>query len=211
VKTRFAALVACLVALSGVALATPQAKAAPAQPHLATAVLAGGCFWGMEGVFEQLKGVTNVVSGFAGGSALTAHYEVVSTGVTGHAESVQITYDPARISYHQLLEVYFMVAHDPTELNRQGPDEGTQYRSAIFYANPAQKSEAEAYIRKLTADKAFPAPIVTQVVPLTGFYAAEDYHQHYMRLHPDDPYIVYNDVPKIGQLKKLFPQLVASR
>jgi peptide-methionine (S)-S-oxide reductase len=197
--------------LSGVALATPQAKAAPAQPHLATAVLAGGCFWGMEGVFEQLKGVTNVVSGFAGGSALTAHYEVVSTGVTGHAESVQITYDPARISYHQLLEVYFMVAHDPTELNRQGPDEGTQYRSAIFYANPAQKSEAEAYIRKLTADKAFPAPIVTQVVPLTGFYAAEDYHQHYMRLHPDDPYIVYNDVPKIGQLKKLFPQLVASR
>jgi peptide-methionine (S)-S-oxide reductase len=158
-----------------------------------------------------LKGVTNVVSGFAGGSALTAHYEVVSTGVTGHAESVQITYDPARISYHQLLEVYFMVAHDPTELNRQGPDEGTQYRSAIFYANPAQKSEAEAYIRKLTADKAFPAPIVTQVVPLTGFYAAEDYHQHYMRLHPDDPYIVYNDVPKIGQLKKLFPQLVASR
>lgn len=209
---RSSALVFCLLALIGTGRPAPAdttgaAKNAPA--HLETAVLAGGCFWGMEGVFESLKGVTNVVSGFSGGSAMTAHYEVVSTGVTGHAESVQITYDPARISYRQLLAVYFTVAHDPTELNRQGPDEGSQYRSAIFYANPEQQHEAKDYIRMLTDKKAFSDPIVTQVVPLTGFYPAEDYHQHFMKLHPDYPYIVYNDAPKIVQLKKLFPQLVA--
>jgi peptide-methionine (S)-S-oxide reductase len=209
---RSSALVLCLFALIGTAAPAPAdtasaAKAAPA--HFETAVLAGGCFWGMEGVFESLKGVSNVVSGFSGGSAMTAHYEVVSTGVTGHAESVQITYDPARISYRQLLAVYFTVAHDPTELNRQGPDEGSQYRSAIFYANPEQQREAKDYINMLTAKKAFSDPIVTQVVPLTGFYPAEDYHQHFMKLHPDYPYIVYNDAPKIVQLKKLFPQLVA--
>lgn len=174
-------------------------------------MLAGGCFWGMEEVFESLRGVSNVVAGFAGGSAATAHYEVVSTGSTGHAESVQITFDPKKISYEQLLDVYFNVAHDPTELNHQGADEGTQYRSAIFYANPEQQREAQAYIRKLTAAKTFSSPIVTQVVPLTGFYAAEAYHQHYARLHPDDPYIVNVDAPKMSALAQRFPQLVAAK
>jgi len=200
-----------LVALAALAASAGAATPVEARPasHTATAVLAGGCFWGMEDVFESLKGVTNVVAGFAGGSAATAQYETVSTGTTGHAESVQITYDPSQISYDQLLAVYFTVAHDPTELNRQGPDEGTQYRSAIFYANAAQQRAALSYIRKLTAAKTFSAPIVTQVVALHGFYAAEAYHQHYARLHPDDPYIVYNDAPKVVQLKKLFPNLIA--
>jgi peptide-methionine (S)-S-oxide reductase len=187
----------------------PAADSSHGPGPMQTAVLAGGCFWGMEAVFESLKGVSNVVSGFAGGSALTAHYEIVSTGVTGHAESVQITYDPQQISYHQLLEVYFKVAHDPTELNRQGPDEGTQYRSAIFYANDQQRSEAQSTIHELTIAKTFSAPIVTQVVPLHDFYPAEAYHQHYARLHPDSPYIVYNDAPKLVELRRRFPQLVA--
>jgi peptide-methionine (S)-S-oxide reductase len=181
----------------------------PAPGSTQTAVLAGGCFWGMEAVFESLKGVSNVVSGFAGGSALTAHYDVVSTGTTGHAESVQVSYDPHQISYRQLLEVYFTVAHDPTELNRQGPDDGTQYRSAIFYANDQQRREAESYIHTLTVAKTFSAPIVTQLVPLHGFYPAEAYHQHFARLHPDYPYIVYNDAPKLVELRRRFPQLVA--
>jgi peptide-methionine (S)-S-oxide reductase len=172
-----------------------------------TAVFAGGCFWGMEGVFEHVKGVTHVVSGFAGGSAATAHYELVSTGTTGHAESVQISYDPARISYGQLLQVFFSVAHDPTELNRQGPDTGTQYRSAIFYANGEQKRVAEAYIRQLRALHAFARPIVTELTPLKGFYEAEAYHQHYLALHPNEPYIVINDLPKIANLKREFPAL----
>ena len=171
------------------------------------AVLAGGCFWGMEGVFERVKGVTNVVSGFAGGSKSTAHYETVSTGRTGHAESVEITYDPAQITYGQLLEVYFAVAHDPTELNYQGPDEGTQYRSAIFYMNEEQKKVAEAYIQQLDAAHVFKHKVVTQVVPFTGFYPAEAYHQHYLDNHPDQPYIVYNDLPKLQALKKELPQL----
>jgi peptide-methionine (S)-S-oxide reductase len=171
------------------------------------AVLAGGCFWGMEGVFERVKGVTKVVSGFAGGEASTAHYETVSTGTTGHAESVEITFDPSTITYGQLLAVYFAVAHDPTELNRQGPDSGTQYRSSIFYVNDDQKRIAQAYIAQLNAAHVYRRAIVTQVVPLKGFYAAEDYHQHYLTLHPDAPYIVYNDLPKIEALKKQLPQM----
>jgi peptide-methionine (S)-S-oxide reductase len=172
------------------------------------AVLAGGCFWGVEAVFERLAGVSDVVSGFAGGTKSTAHYEVVSTGTTGHAESVQITYDPAKISYGQLLKVFFAVAHDPTELNRQGPDEGTQYRSAIFYATPDQQAVAEAYVRQLDAAKVFKRRIVTQVVPLEGFYPAEAYHQHFLDQHPDYPYIVYNDLPKLEHLKKEFPEML---
>ncbi len=183
----------------------------PASGHTATAVFAGGCFWGVEAVFERLKGVTNAVSGFAGGSAYTAHYEVVSSGTTGHAESVQVTYDPAQISYGKLLEVFFSVVHDPTELNRQGPDEGTQYRSAIFYSDPDQKRVAEAYIQQLTAAKVFHGKIVTQVVPLRGFYAAEEYHQHFFDHNPNNPYIVYNDAPKVKHLEKEFPELCARR
>jgi peptide-methionine (S)-S-oxide reductase len=187
----------------------PAVDPAPANHTLATAVFAGGCFWGVEAVFERLNGVTNAVSGYAGGNAATAHYEIVSTGATGHAESVQVTYDPARISYGKLLEVFFSVAHDPTELNRQGPDEGTQYRSAIFYSDADQKRVAEAYIRQLTAAKVFRDPIVTQVAPLKSFYAAEEYHQHFLDHNPNNPYIVYNDLPKVKHLQEQFPQLCA--
>jgi peptide-methionine (S)-S-oxide reductase len=172
------------------------------------AVLAGGCFWGMEAVFESLRGVTNVVSGFSGGNAMTAHYEIVSSGMTGHAESVEITFDPAQISYAQLLAVYFTVAHDPTELNRQGPDDGTQYRSSIFYTSDAQKRAAAETIASLTAAHTFSSPIVTTVVPFVAFYPAEAYHQHFAAHNPDYPYIVYNDIPKLEQLRKKFPQLV---
>lgn len=173
----------------------------------ATAVMAGGCFWGMDGVFKHVKGVTNVVSGYAGGSAADAQYETVSTGTTGHAESVEITYDPSIISYQQLLKVFFLVAHDPTELDRQGPDEGTQYRSAIFYDNENQKRIADDYIAKLNQEKKFSSPIVTEVVPLKGFYPAESYHQNFLELHPDNPYIVENDLPKLRELQAKFPQL----
>lgn len=179
----------------------------PAAQGPQTAVLAGGCFWGVEGVFERIKGVTNVVSGFAGGAKSTAHYEEVSTGRTGHAESVEITYDPSQITYGQLLKIFFSVAHDPTELNRQGPDTGTQYRSAIFYANNEQKKVAEAYIKQLDDAKIFRHAIVTQVVPLKGFYAAEKYHQHFLDNNMTYPYIVYNDLPKLAALKKYYPQL----
>ena len=172
-----------------------------------TAVLAGGCFWGVEAVFEHLKGVNDVVSGFAGGDKSTAHYETVSTGTTGHAESVKITYDPSQITFGQLLKVYFSVAHDPTELNRQGPDTGTQYRSAIFYMNDDQKKVAEAYVKQLNDAKVFSGPIVTQLVPFHGFYAAESYHQHFLDHNPNYPYIVYNDLPKLAQLKKQYPQM----
>src|SRR5579872_488671 len=171
-------------------------------------VLAGGCFWGMEAVFESLKGVSSAVSGYAGGSKSTAHYEVVSTGLTGHAESVEVTYDPAQISFEQLLAVYFLVAHDPTELDRQGPDVGSQYRSAIFYTTDAQRVAAERYIQGLQSRKVFQAPIVTQVVALRGFYPAEDYHQHFVQHHPDYPYVVYNDLPKLEHLRQQFPSLV---
>ena len=176
-----------------------------------TAVFAGGCFWGVQAVFQRVKGVTRAVSGYAGGSASSARYEAVSRGTTRHAESVQVTYDPARISYSQLLQVFFTVAHYPTQLNRQGPDVGTQYRSAIFHAAAAQKSSAHAYIEQLTAAKVFPRAIVTQVVPLTGFYPAEAYHQDYLDRHPKDPYIVYNDWPKLTNLRKQFPSLYVER
>lgn len=189
----------------------PAVDPKPATPGLQTAVLAGGCFWGVEAVFERLTGVSNVVSGFAGGNKATAHYEIVSSGATGHAESVQITYDPAQISYGTLLKVFFAVAHDPTELNRQGPDEGTQYRSSIFYATPEQKTVAEDYIRQLDAARLFRRPIVTTVVPLQGFYPAEAYHQHFLDRNPTYPYIVYNDLPKLDQLKKDFPELLKKR
>ena len=176
-----------------------------------TAVFAGGCFWGVEAVFERLRGVNDAVSGFAGGKKSTAHYEKVSTGTTGHAESVQVTYEPAKITYGQLLKVFFSVVHDPTQLNRQGPDTGTQYRSAIFYTNEEQKRVAEAYIQQLNAAKVFPRPIVTQVVPLEGFYRAEEYHQRFLDRNPDYPYIVYNDLPKLKHLKEEYPQLCKRR
>ncbi len=181
----------------------------PAASHsTATAVFAGGCFWGVEAIYDRLNGVTNAVSGYAGGAAYTAHYDVVSSGITGHAESVQVTYDPSKISYGKLLEVFFAVAHDPTELNYQGPDHGTQYRSAIFYSTPEQKRIAEAYIHQLDAAKVFPKPIVTKVTPLNGFYAAEEYHQHFYDHNPNNPYIVYNDAPKVKHLEQEFPQLL---
>jgi peptide-methionine (S)-S-oxide reductase len=172
-----------------------------------TAVFAGGCFWGVEAVFEHVKGVTQVVSGYSGGSADTAKYDEVSSGSTGHAESVRISYDPSRISYGQLLQVFFSVAHDPTELNRQGPDTGTQYRSAVFFGNDEQKRVAESYIAQLQGIRAFSRPIVTQVTPLKAFYEAEVYHQDYLVRHPNQPYIVINDLPKIANLQRQFPAL----
>jgi len=183
--------------------ATPVESASGPQ----TAVFAGGCFWGVEGVFEKVKGVTNAVSGYSGGEAKTAHYETVENGRTGHAESVQVTYDPSKVSYGQLLEIFFAVAHDPTEKNRQGPDTGPQYRSVIFYANERQKQIAEAYIHEIDAAKVFHAPIVTEVVPLRAFYPAKAYHQKFLQRNPDYPYIVYNDLPKLDHLKKQFPEL----
>src|SRR5215510_1955126 len=172
---------------------------------LQTAVIAGGCFWGVQGVFEHVRGVKKVLSGYAGGEKSTAQYEVVNSGRTGHAESVQIVFDPKEVSYGELLQVYFSVAHDPTQLNRQGPDTGTQYRSNIFYSDEPQKKIAEAYIAQLDKAKIFNRPIVTRVDPLKGFYAAEDYHQDYLIKNPQQPYIVINDIPKIQNLKKVFP------
>jgi peptide-methionine (S)-S-oxide reductase len=174
-------------------------------PGEATAVLAGGCFWGVDAVFKHMKGVKNVVSGYSGGSAATAKYMLVGMGTTGHAEAVKVTYDPSQIGYADLLKVFFSVAHDPTELNRQGPDVGPQYRSAIFYADAQQKDVAQRYIAELNASKTFGKPIVTEVAALDKFYAAEDYHQNYLALHPSQPYIVYNDLPKLEALKKQFP------
>lgn len=186
-------------------------RAAPSQSALPrgaqTAVFAGGCFWGVDAVFRHVRGVVRVVSGYAGGGAATAQYEHVSTGTTGHAESVEVTFDPAQVSYGQLLRVFFLVAHDPTQLNRQGPDEGSQYRSAIFYANEEQRRAAQASIGELTRGRAFAAPIVTQVVPLERFYPAEEYHQDFLARHPDLPYIVYNDLPKLGRLRERFAAL----
>ena len=172
-----------------------------------TAILAGGCFWGVEAVFEHVKGVTRVESGYSGGSAPTAQYGTVSSGATGHAESVRIAYDPSQITYSQLLKVFFAVAHDPTQLNRQGPDTGTQYRSVIFYSNEEQKRIAQAYIEQLNQAKVFGRKIVTQVVPFQSFYEAEGYHQDYLVHHPTDPYIVYNDLPKLENLRKQLPEL----
>jgi peptide-methionine (S)-S-oxide reductase len=172
-----------------------------------TVVLAGGCFWGVQAVFSDLKGVSSAISGYAGGSKSTAHYEIVSTGTTGHAESVQVTFDPSQVSFGQLLKIYFSVAHDPTELNRQGPDEGTQYRSEIFYTTDEQKRIAEAYIHQLDAAKVFRKPIVTKVAPLQAFYAAEDYHQNYVAHNPHQPYVAYNDLPKLTNLHAEFPEM----
>jgi peptide-methionine (S)-S-oxide reductase len=176
-----------------------------------TAVFAGGCFWGVEGVFDHVRGVTSAISGYTGGTAHSANYETVSTGTTGHAESVRVVFDPSKVSYGQLLKVYFSVAHDPTQLNRQSPDVGTQYRSEIFTTNAAQQKVADAYIAQLTAAKVFPEPIVTRVEPLQHFYPAEDYHQNYLELHPHEPYIVYNDAPKLVHLKAMFPALYKAR
>lgn len=179
--------------------------AAPVTATRATAVFAGGCFWGVDAVFKHVKGVLGVVSGYSGGSSATAKYLLVGTGTTGHAESVQVTYDPSKITYADLLRVFFGVAHDPTELDRQGPDYGTQYRSVIFYANDEQKAIALRYIAELDRAKVFPKPIVTEVTPLKGFYPAETYHQNFLERHPDNPYIVYNDLPKLARLKQDFP------
>jgi peptide-methionine (S)-S-oxide reductase len=178
----------------------------PADTDAQTAVLAGGCFWGVQAVFQHTKGVTQVLSGYAGGTKETAQYNVVSSGRTGHAEAVQIKFDPRQISYGRILQIYFSVAHDPTQLNRQGPDEGPQYRSAVFYADAAQQQIAQAYIAQLDKAGTFKHPVVTQLTPLAGFYPAEAYHQDYATLHPSQPYIAYFDLPKIEHLKQIFPE-----
>ena len=184
---------------------------APEKDGLETAVLAGGCFWGLEGVFQHVKGVTNVVSGYSGGTKETATYEMVSSERTGHTEAVEITFDPRKVSYGQLLQLYFSVAHDPTQLNRQGPDSGPSYRSEIFFASPAQERVAKAYIQQLTQEKVFKKPIVTKVGPLKAFYLAEAYHQDFLILHPRHGYIVMHDLPKIEALKRSFPQLYSEK
>src|SRR6266700_4884957 len=202
-----------LMVCNGADAATPNLPSPTTDTALAATkseqsiVVAGGCFWGIQAVFQHVKGVISATSGYAGGNSKTAEYEVVSTGETGHAESVQIVYDPSQITYGELLRVFFSVAHDPTQLNRQGPDEGTQYRSSIFYSSDEQRRIAEAYIAQLDNAKAFPRPIVTQVAPLKGFYAAEAYHQNYAANYPNNPYIVYNDAPKVAHLRQQFPEL----
>jgi peptide-methionine (S)-S-oxide reductase len=188
--------------------ALPAPAYAPADSATSeTATLSGGCFWGLQGVYEHVKGVTKVYAGYAGGAAATAIYDVVSTGTTGHAESVQITFDPRKISYAQILQIYFTVATDPTELNYQGPDTGTQYRGEVWFASPLQQKIAAAYIAQLTAAHAFSQPIVTRLDPYRGFYDAEGYHQDFLVLHPDYPYIAVNDIPKVENLQKFFPGL----
>jgi peptide-methionine (S)-S-oxide reductase len=186
-------------------LPPPALDSAGAARGLQTAVLAGGCFWGVQAVYQHTKGVTQAVSGYAGGQKDTAHYEMVGTGRTGHAESVSITFDPRQISYGTILQIYFSVVHNPTQLNRQGPDFGTQYRSAIFYGDDEQKRVASAYVAQLQQAHVFAGPIVTKLDPLSGFYPAEDYHQDFLVLHPSYPYIVFNDLPKLENLKQLFP------
>ena len=214
---RFAILVMALATLilsCGVQADTPKEIPAPAVDTPAAeaggpqiAVLAGGCFWGLQGMFEHVKGVTKVVAGYSGGDKATAHYEMVGTETTGHAESVEITFDPKQISYGQLLRLFFSVAHDPTQLNRQGPDRGPSYRSEIFFATPAQERIARAYVSQLTTAKIFTQPIATRIEALKAFYPAEDYHQDYLIHNPTQPYIVYNDLPKIDALKRIYPQL----
>jgi peptide-methionine (S)-S-oxide reductase len=189
------------------AVDAPRASA----PAKQIAVVSGGCFWGVQAVFQHVKGVINATSGYAGGSKKNPDYETVSTGETGHAESVKIVYDPSQVTYGELLRVFFSVAHDPTQLNRQGPDEGTQYRSSIFYTSDEQKRIAEAYIAQLDQAKVFPSPIVTKVVPLQAFYPAEAYHQNYASLHPDQPYIMFNDAPKVEHLRQEFPDLYTGK
>jgi len=220
--TRIAAL-SLLITLAGVVACNAGEGRAVAVPNpavdatLATAkseqnaVISGGCFWGIQAVFQHVKGVISATSGYSGGEAKTAEYERVSNGDTGHAESVKIVYDASQITYGQLLRVFFSVAHDPTELNRQGPDTGSQYRSSIFYGNDEQKRIADAYIAQLDKAKIFPRAIVTQVVPLKAFYPAEAYHQNYSALHPNNPYIVYNDAPKVAHLQQQFPDLYTGK
>jgi peptide-methionine (S)-S-oxide reductase len=205
-------MLACGAATAAVGLPDPAVDAPLARARgERTAVVAGGCFWGIQTVFEHVKGVIRVTSGYTGGSAETAHYEAVCSDKTGHAESVSIDYDPSQITYGQLLKVFFSVAHDPTQLNRQGPDTGTQYRSVVFYTGADQKRIAQAYIDQLDQAKVFSGPIVTQVVPLDSFYPAEAYHQDYAVRHPDDGYIVINDLPKVANLRKEFPNLYTDR
>jgi len=214
-KLGLTTLVLSALALSACAhgAESPRVVPAPAVDNpkaagpLQTAVLAGGCFWGVQGVYQHVRGVRNVLSGYAGGNRSTADYENVSSGSTGHAESVQIVFDPKEISYGELLQVYFSVVHDPTQLNRQGPDMGTQYRSAIFYGDATQKKVAQAYVNQLEQARVFERPIVTRIDADSGFYPAEGYHQDYLVNHPRNPYIVYNDLPKVEHLKQLFPQL----
>jgi peptide-methionine (S)-S-oxide reductase len=219
-RTPFSRLSLCAAAIGALAIAAfaaapsraaedaviipAPATDAPASDGVQTVVVAGGCFWGVQGVFQHTAGVVNAVSGYAGGDKSTAKYNIVSGGSTGHAESVEIKYDPKKISYGKILQIFFSVAHDPTQLNRQGPDSGTQYRSAIFTTNDEQKKVTDAYIAQLNAAKVYSQPIVTKVGPLQGFYPAEDYHQDYLTLHPTQPYIAYNDLPKVENLKKIF-------
>ena len=208
------------LALRGLPLAAESARSIPpptldepAYPQATSegvAILAGGCFWGVQGVFQHVDGVTAAVSGYAGGTAKTAHYEMVGTDKTGHAEAVRVTFDPRRISYGRILQIYFSVAHDPTELNRQGPDVGTQYRSAIFPTSPEQAHIAEAYIAQLNQSHVFDAPVVTEIEPGREFFPAEDYHQDFLTRNPRHPYIVINDLPKIENLKRLFPDLYSA-
>jgi len=212
VTVLFASMIACAGDRSGTSIPSPIVDASIATGKSEqTAVVAGGCFWGIQAVFQHVKGVISATSGYSGGLQKTAEYELVSTGETGHAESVKITYDPSKITYGQILRVFFSVAHDPTQLNRQGPDEGTQYRSSIFYGSDEQKRVAEAYIQQLEKAKVFPRSIVTQVVPLKAFYPAEAYHQDYAAHHPDNPYIVYNDAPKVAHLREQFPDLYTGK
>ena len=216
---RFAFLIAVLALMAtplsaaerAVSLPAPVYDPAPTTGGEQKLVVAGGCFWGVQGVFQRIKGVTRAMSGYAGGAKETARYDKVSRGDTGHAELVEITYDPKTVSLGELLRVYFSVAHDPTQLNRQGPDEGTQYRSAIFVANPEQEKVARDYVAQLSSAKVFSAPIVTKIEPLKAFYPAEAYHQDYLVRHPEQPYIVYNDLPKIDNLKRLLPSLYRDR
>jgi peptide-methionine (S)-S-oxide reductase len=209
--TVLAGVVACRAG-SGAAVPGPVADEARATaPAKETAVVAGGCFWGIQAVFQHVKGVVSATSGYSGGTLKNPDYEAVSSGETGHAESVKIVYDPSQITYGELLRVFFSVALDPTEVNRQGPDSGTQYRSLVFYGNDEQKKIAEAYIAQLNSAKVFRKAIATQVVPLKGFYEAEGYHQNYATLHPDNPYIVYNDAPKVSNLRREFPELYSGK
>ena len=200
---------ACGVAAEPAVRIPPLAGAEPAAPAVSTpavAVFAGGCFWGVQGVFQHTRGVLSAVSGYAGGAKATAIYALVGSGMTGHAEAVQVSYDPRQVSYAQLLQIYFSVVHDPTQLNRQGPDSGSQYRSAVFTTDATQQAATERYIAQLDAAKVFPAKIVTQVAPLTAFYPAEAHHQDYATLHPESAYIATFDLPKIANLKSLYPQ-----
>ncbi len=207
----FASLLSCQITFAAVhpnsSFPKPTVDETAVPRGTETAVLAGGCFWGVQAVFQHVRGVISVMSGYAGGSKDNAHYELVGSGETGHAESVQIVYDPARITYGQLLMIFFAVAHNPTELDKQGPDWGPQYRSAVFYGDETQQKIATAYIEQLNSARVYPQKIATKVVPLNGFYPAEGYHQDYLRLHPNNPYILINDVPKLNELKKQFPDL----